>query len=464
MICPKCKAENIDGSRYCYACSNEFIIDEKCNKEDKIKRSKQNIKNLIEYYCPSCGIRVFSKYSCGICKNPSKFAYNDYFSKVCEKYYSSIYYQCTGYNFEEVISDKGKAGEYMLEKTVHNLRYNNITNYKLLFNLCVPEPNGLFQEIDAVLIVGRNIFVYEIKNRSGEISCNNFNDNDWFQKYGREVYSFYNPIKQNEEHRVALTHYLTENSITNIGVIANVVTFATDSNIVACKQKVDASHLHMYPYLELNYTNCNYSHFLYPVIKMLYQEQFDIYYDTFKNITKGKGENDIEESCYVKASYFASAAFKSNNEDIYDALKKLTYIDSDKRKAYFNEREFRKEQTQKREYRYFYLGNDKTEDNTEELVINGLYCVITERADGLVVRTNNVYFQYKDGADKKWKDALKYSSQFDEVVWEGNKKTKDYKYKYELKSPMEIIKAHQCLEEGVIYKPDNTGIIEGIGE
>ncbi len=80
----------------------------------------------------------------------------------------------------------------------------------LLANLLIPLRNGHKTEIDSVLISRKGIFCIEIKNWAGHIFGND-SDEYWIQKYNdpyREDRKHKNPIKQNENHEIALERLL----------------------------------------------------------------------------------------------------------------------------------------------------------------------------------------------------------------------------------------------------------------
>lgn len=79
--------------------------------------------------------------------------------------------------------------------------------YYIFSDLIIPEPDGSFQEIDMVVLTQRNIYVIEVKNRSGKLELKRWSDTECTID-GRETYS---PVMQNENHIIALSHYLTKN-------------------------------------------------------------------------------------------------------------------------------------------------------------------------------------------------------------------------------------------------------------
>lgn len=99
----------------------------------------------------------------------------------------------------------GQFGEYMTEYALKN---NNLKGeYIVLKNIYVPVGNQN-TEIDLLMIHEKGIFVFESKNYSGFI-YGKFDELNWVQKIkNRNKYVFYNPIKQNNTHIIALANYL----------------------------------------------------------------------------------------------------------------------------------------------------------------------------------------------------------------------------------------------------------------
>lgn len=132
--------------------------------------------------------------------------------KLIYDYYCSLYYQQNNYPFEEVATDKEKMGKYLVEVGYQKARANfkKFRTY-IFFNLLVPEENGSFQEIDALVIFGSMVYVIEAKNRSGIFSMRSLSEEYWdFESYEGETEKVYNPLLQNNEHIAALQHYLRD--------------------------------------------------------------------------------------------------------------------------------------------------------------------------------------------------------------------------------------------------------------
>ena len=115
----------------------------------------------------------------------------------------SEFYRATGHTQKDVLKDKGLAGEftaYVLSKKLNAL-------HKTLYNVCVPMPNGNFQEVDAIIITSHDIFVLECKNRSGHFS-GYYTSQMWLQHIGSQEHEVPNIYLQNQEHIAAIEYFL----------------------------------------------------------------------------------------------------------------------------------------------------------------------------------------------------------------------------------------------------------------
>lgn len=121
-------------------------------------------------------------------------------------YRNTDYYKLTKIPFTEVLNDKGVRGEFY-----SYLLFRHIKGYhKMLFNTYIPMPNGSFQEIDAIAICERGIFIIESKNRNGMFE-GDAEDKVWKQYIGSQEHELHNPIDQNQKHRIALDYYFKSN-------------------------------------------------------------------------------------------------------------------------------------------------------------------------------------------------------------------------------------------------------------
>jgi hypothetical protein len=115
-----------------------------------------------------------------------------------DDYQESDYFKETHTSYEDMITDKGKAGEYATYRAL-----KNIQGYKrFLFNTYIPNKENADKktEIDIIMIHEKGIYVIECKNYNGYIYGDEASDK-WCQMFGnKKKYFFYNPIKQNYLH------------------------------------------------------------------------------------------------------------------------------------------------------------------------------------------------------------------------------------------------------------------------
>ena len=123
------------------------------------------------------------------------------FIKKEKEYKSTTYYQITQIPYLSLRRDTGRYGEYL---TYQQLKHNEETGARFLFNLYIPKSNGETTEIDVLMICNKGIFVFESKNYSGWIFGSEQQKN-WYQTLpaGRRrshKEPFYNPVMQNRSH------------------------------------------------------------------------------------------------------------------------------------------------------------------------------------------------------------------------------------------------------------------------
>lgn len=124
----------------------------------------------------------------------------------------SIYALATGVSKSELKCNKGLIGEY---KSYVLSRSLNIP-HKILFNVCIPMPNGNFQEVDAILITRNIIYVLECKNRGGKF-VGKIDEPKWTQYIGRQQNDTGNIYEQNQKHTMALDRFLLDKGIIQNG-------------------------------------------------------------------------------------------------------------------------------------------------------------------------------------------------------------------------------------------------------
>ena len=130
-----------------------------------------------------------------------------------KQYEKTDYYRQTHNSFNNILTDKGKSGEYYTYKKLKRL-----DGYKrFLFNLYIPKENGETTELDVILLHESGIYVMESKNYSGWIFGSE-SQQYWTQSLsvgkGRtQKNRFYNPILQNSAHIKWLQTYLDDASL-----------------------------------------------------------------------------------------------------------------------------------------------------------------------------------------------------------------------------------------------------------
>lgn len=129
-----------------------------------------------------------------------------------EKPEESEYFLATGVTRKEVLNDKGLLGEFNAYVMSRKLK----VPHKTLFNVCVPMPNGNYQEVDAIIITDNWLYVVECKNRGG-VFTGTFEDKNWVQKIGSKTHSVYNVYLQNQDHITAIEYFLQSKGVITAG-------------------------------------------------------------------------------------------------------------------------------------------------------------------------------------------------------------------------------------------------------
>lgn len=96
-------------------------------------------------------------------------------------------------------------------KLVLKMLKSNFDSRVVFHDLYIKKKSKGYAQIDMVVPTKVGILVFEVKKYSGWIfgNCNNYN---WTQilSYGKRKYRFYNPVKQNEGHVLALRSQLQD--------------------------------------------------------------------------------------------------------------------------------------------------------------------------------------------------------------------------------------------------------------
>lgn len=142
-------------------------------------------------------------------------------------YNASTYHKITGVSYDQMRTDKGIAGEYLLYQELEPFEQSGA---RFLFNLYLPKNSYSNEttEIDVVAITPHGLMVFESKNYVGWI----FGDeksSKWCQSlhlgYGETKKEFFqNPIHQNRGHIEAIKALLKES--TNSIPFWNIVVFS----------------------------------------------------------------------------------------------------------------------------------------------------------------------------------------------------------------------------------------------
>lgn len=127
------------------------------------------------------------------------------YEKDFAKYKQSLYYRSTRNNYNQVASDPGLYGEYqitcLLERYAQDARF--------LHNLYIPYGENT-TEIDILMIHPVGVFVIESKNFRGTVT-GSAEERMWTQYIHAHRDTFYNPIRQNHTHVIALQKTLGYN-------------------------------------------------------------------------------------------------------------------------------------------------------------------------------------------------------------------------------------------------------------
>ena len=127
-------------------------------------------------------------------------------------YKKSTYGLASGVTKRDLKSNKGLVGEYKSYVLSRKLRIP----HKILYNVCLPMPNGNFQEIDSIIITRNIIYVLECKNRGGTF-VGKIEDKEWKQYIGSKEHQIDNIYVQNQKHTMALDRFLLEKGIMKNG-------------------------------------------------------------------------------------------------------------------------------------------------------------------------------------------------------------------------------------------------------
>lgn len=137
-------------------------------------------------------------------------------------YYAYIVNEQQRYDDEQLLKTvtalhRGTPSERHL---ILNLLKSGIPAQTIFHDLYIKTSNDNFSQVDLVIATKVGIIVLEIKDYSGWIFGNG-NQTNWTKvlAFGREKYSFYNPVKQNAKHIANLKRLLSKEQIPYYSVI-----------------------------------------------------------------------------------------------------------------------------------------------------------------------------------------------------------------------------------------------------
>ena len=324
-------------------------------------------------------------------------------------YYKSLFYEQNKYPFESVATDKGKMGEYLVDVGYQKFKrmFPQLRTY-IFYNLLVPEPNGSFQEIDALIVFGALVFVIEAKNRGGYFTTGSLSDKYWtFEPFSDQPQKIYNPFLQNYEHIAALQHYFDDNEATKdfCPVFANYVTLAGNGNVDWNKQGDTLDEL-----LIGNWRICNNSGI------------GDCLATEFRGFVEDMRTRSAEDNALYDDKYA---------QKIIKALMPLINMSEDEKKARMRDRMASDGDFGKRAYQYFYIEVDE--------------------GVPYLFRTNWVHEQMVNPCSNRWKPAYDQVEILDESTlrWVEYKTEKAKWHKIE--SFRELLEVYNCVKECRLY-------------
>ncbi len=130
------------------------------------------------------------------------------------EYKDSDFYKQTNINYSDLNHENGTAGEFELYK---QLVSSDIKGMTYIFNREIPKSDGLFTEIDLIVIHKKGIFVIENKDYETDVFGKATEHDLTIIKHSGEKVAIYNPIRQNERHVEVLKEYLYQQRLYSTG-------------------------------------------------------------------------------------------------------------------------------------------------------------------------------------------------------------------------------------------------------
>lgn len=417
--------------------------------------------NSYKFFCPVCGTKLSRDMNCCpecsykvVLRKEYFKVFQDSFSddKCAKLYYSSDYYKCTKYDYSQVRQDKGMWGEYYLEGIINgayggpHLGFDN----RLLFNLLIPEPNGLFQEIDALAIVDGVIFVFEVKNRDGIIEIPSMSSKVWSQHIGKQVHEIHSPIWQNEQHILALKQFIFDKlGKTDIPII-NYVVLPDGNTYMDCKITGNGEVIQN-PVVEGCIFKCNSQITNIDKVQLNGFTGVTPFSELGKNIHNvmvqiiEKRKRETNQSIVDEKTHHLNLYSEVTMEQLYDLLEPYAHFNEEQRTMYMQAREARIEDTNKdSDFRYGFISSSEIAKMNKGM----------GQAFPMLIRTNRLYWQKcREDIMHEWVIMSEYEK---ELIKEVNINWIDVQ-----KYPLKLVEAHYCLQNGSDLNLEVGGILEG---
>lgn len=124
------------------------------------------------------------------------------FYKIVIKFMLSNYKNASGNGLLKTLNNYGDMGEYLVYSQLEKVK-----GYKKILANVYLSSKSKITEIDIIMLHETGIYVFEVKNYSGKIYGNE-NTTNWQRYYYNKKSTFYNPIKQNNNHIACLQKFL----------------------------------------------------------------------------------------------------------------------------------------------------------------------------------------------------------------------------------------------------------------
>ena len=334
-------------------------------------------------------------------------------------YYNSVYFKNTGYPFETVALDRGLVGEYMLDMEFKKLSRKRAGKPCYMFyNVLIPEPNGSFQEVDAILFYGSNIILIEAKNRAGRYQYQHMTDKYWTLINESGKTEIHSPLLQNDQHIAALMYYYNEKSAEK-------------------RFHFNISRNQMFNQVFLGIRG--------EFNTSIQPDEYDyVVLDEMFSIVFGPGLSDhlaslLDHYDQIGTGYTCDDNAKKNIE----ILKEILYQSQSDKELFKRNREADHNDKGKTDFHYYYISTS---------FLQRIASGSVTREKGMLVRTNGVYTQYMDDVYYGWQMGARIQYENGSFIIGGDF-FPDNAVVYDLKNmPVEIVNAKRCVQQKIIYK------------